>query len=128
MSDRPTRVTLAYGNDAGRLSGADVRWAFLPAMLVLVVGVALPFGIAHVLRLQYGPHALAQWTSNVAQIEFWCSDVVLLSWMVCWALSMPVSIKRCATYAGRLLAIVISLVVFVVAVIVFLGIMDGPFP
>lgn len=132
MSDQLERPTLEYAAASERLTrieiGVEIGRALLPATSALLVGIALPLAIARYLTVRYGPAALTQWTNNVAQIEFWSYDVPLIAWLILWAVSLAVALKRCRTAAGRSLAIAAGIVVFVSVGLTFSAIMDGPFP
>jgi hypothetical protein len=127
-SEPPTRPTLAYATSPAQLTHAEARWAVLPALVVLALGVALPLGIAHWLRIRYGPYSITQWTANAAQIEFWSCDVPLIGLLVVWGFAMTLSLRRCVTAAGRYLSITVGVFALFVVFLSFVVIMDAPFP
>jgi hypothetical protein len=110
------------------LTLADVRWAVVPALLVLAAGIVIPLLIAYWLRVRYGPYAITQWTPNPAPLEFWCLKVPGCGLLVLWAIALVMSLRRCRTAAGRQLSIAAGLVALVFVGISFIAIMDGPFP
>jgi hypothetical protein len=127
-SEASTPQTLGYATGTAPLTLAEARWAVLPASVVLAIGVGLPLGIAHWLRIHYGPYAITQWTANASQVEFWSCDVPLIGLLVVWGFALTLSLRRCVTASGRYLSIAVAVFALVVVGFSFVVIMDGPFP